>query len=196
MFRQFCRRPWYVIPACLDLKLPTTSLLKVSSACNRLAESKHVWLAIIFDLGSRHLLDLPARATLVRFSTTQLIDEVKRAVFGPRTWAANSSSAPTVRRQIRVAMPSPPSEPTLLTGDKHLLVQRGTGCEIWDITDGRRLWARDDILRSQVFARPVHDGTGILITLCTGAGTDVRTFDPLSPYWPLTHGLDVGSTPR
>ncbi|KAJ7121720.1 hypothetical protein C8R44DRAFT_877097 [Mycena epipterygia] len=74
-------------------------------------------------------------------------------------------------------MSSPPSEPTLLSGDKHLLVQRGTGCEIWDFADGRRIWARDDILHSQVVAQPVHDGTGILITLCTGQAL-IFTLDP------------------
>ncbi|KAJ6629758.1 hypothetical protein B0H10DRAFT_2208318 [Mycena sp. CBHHK59/15] len=160
--------------------LDVSSLLQsalVSSACNRLAQSKHVWLALVLDLGCRHLLDLPPREVLLRFSAVQLIDEVKRAVFGPRTWAADSSSAPTVRRQMRVTMSSPPSEPTLLSGDKHLLVQRGTGCEIWDFADGRRIWARDDILHSQVVAQPVHDGTGILITLCTGQAL-IFTLDP------------------
>ncbi|KAJ7466477.1 hypothetical protein FB451DRAFT_1561168, partial [Mycena latifolia] len=69
---------------------------------------------------------------------------------------------------MRITMSSPPLEPTLLSGDKHLLVQCGTGCEIWDVADGRHIWARDDILHSQVVTQPVHDGTGILITLCTG----------------------------
>ncbi|KAJ6569776.1 hypothetical protein DFH09DRAFT_1080501 [Mycena vulgaris] len=154
---------------------------RVSSACNRLAQSKHVWLAIVFDLGCRHLLDLPPRDTLLRFSTTQLMKEVKRAVFGPRTWAANSSSAPAVRQHIHVSMSgpgsSPPSEPTLLSGDKHLLVTRGTGCEIWDITEGRRIWARDGILRRHVVAQPVHDGAGLLIALCTGQ-SPILTLDP------------------
>ncbi|KAJ7276857.1 hypothetical protein C8J57DRAFT_1504692 [Mycena rebaudengoi] len=138
---------------------------RVSSACKRLAQSKHVWLAIVLDLGCRHLLDLPPRDTLLRFSTTQLVEEVKRAVLGPRTWAPNSSSAPTVRRKIHVSM-SGPSEPTIFSGDKHFLVQRGTG-EIWDIAEGRRIWARDGIVRNKVVAQPVHDGTEILIVLCT-----------------------------
>ncbi|KAJ7483306.1 hypothetical protein FB451DRAFT_103996 [Mycena latifolia] len=154
---------------------------RVSSACNRLAQSKHVWLAVVFDLACRHLLVLPPRDTLLRFSTTQLIEEVKRAVFGPRTWAANSSSAPTVRRQIHVSMSdpgsSPPSEPTLLSGDRHLLIKRGTGCEIWDIAESRRIWARDGILRSQVVAQPVHDSTELLIVLCTGQ-SPILTIDP------------------
>ncbi|KAJ7254954.1 hypothetical protein B0H12DRAFT_1323321 [Mycena haematopus] len=160
--------------------LDVSSLLQlalVSSACKRMAQSKHVWLALVLDLGCRHLLDLPPREALLRFSVAQLIDEVKRAVFGPRTWAADSSSAPIVRRQMHVTTPSPPSEPTLLSGDRHLLVQRGTGCEIWDFADGRRIWARDDILRYQVVAQPVHDGTGILIVMCTGKAL-VYTMDP------------------
>ncbi|KAJ7511432.1 hypothetical protein B0H11DRAFT_2269141 [Mycena galericulata] len=151
---------------------------RVSSACKSLAQSKHVWLALVFDLGSRHLLDLPPRDALLRFSTTQLIEEVKRAVFGPRTWAANSPSAPTVRRHIHVSTGLfPPSEPTLLSGDKHLLVQRRNGCEIWDIAEGRRIWVRDGILRSQVVAQLVHDGTELLIVLCTGQ-TPLMTMDP------------------
>ncbi|KAJ6543255.1 hypothetical protein DFH09DRAFT_1088953 [Mycena vulgaris] len=74
-------------------------------------------------------------------------------------------------------MSSPPSEPTLLSGDKHLLVQHRTGCEIWDFADGRRIWARDDIRHTQVVAQPVHDGTSILITLCTRQAL-IFTLDP------------------
>ncbi|KAJ7116123.1 hypothetical protein C8R43DRAFT_1155066 [Mycena crocata] len=154
---------------------------RVSSTCNRLAHSKHVWLAILLDLGSRRIVDLPQWEAFQCFSTTQLIEEVKRAAFGPRTWAANSSSPPTVRRQIHASMSElescPPSEPTLLSGDKHLLVKRGTGCEIWDIVEGRRIWARDGILRSQVAAQTVHDGAELLIVVCTGQAP-ILTIDP------------------
>ncbi|KAJ7626699.1 hypothetical protein B0H17DRAFT_1218589 [Mycena rosella] len=157
---------------------------RASCACNRLAQSKHVWLAIVSDLGCRHLLDPPLRDTLLRFSTPQLVDEVKRAVFRPRTWAADSSSPPTVRRQIHVSTSGPgsppPSEPTLLSGDKHLLIKRGTGCEIWDIAEGRRIWARDGILCSEVVAQPVHGGAELLIVLCTGH-SQILTFNPRAP---------------
>ncbi|KAJ7721618.1 hypothetical protein B0H16DRAFT_1602303 [Mycena metata] len=141
---------------------------QVNSVCNRLAYSKHVWLAIVLDLGSRHLL---ARDTLLSLSSTHLINEVKRLVFGPRTWAANSSSPPTVQRSVRLSAPSSGrsfSEATLLSGDKHLLIKWGSGYEIWDIAHSRRIWARDDVLASQIGVQVVRDGTEILIIICTG----------------------------
>ncbi|KAJ7511436.1 hypothetical protein B0H11DRAFT_1955089 [Mycena galericulata] len=166
--------------------------VRVSSACNSLAHSKHVWLALVCDLGSRHLLDLPPRDTLLRFSTTQLIEEVKRAVFGPRTWAVNSPSAPSVRRRIHVPVTgsSPLSQPTLLSGDRHLLVQCGTGCEIWGIAEGRRIWARDGIRRSQKLLR------GHLLALTrAGATSDVILYPlaSLNPHW---QALDSIAFPR
>ncbi|KAJ6571537.1 hypothetical protein B0H19DRAFT_1130293, partial [Mycena capillaripes] len=146
--------------------------MQVSAAFRRLALSKHVWLAVLYNLGNNNLLDLPPRHNLLSFSTTQLIEQVKRAVFGPETWAANSSRAPTVRRQTHVALwstvSSPPTEPALLSGDKHLLLKRGDGCEIWDINEDKQIWARLDVHRRHIVAQPVNDDTEILIALWTG----------------------------
>ncbi|KAJ7771174.1 hypothetical protein B0H14DRAFT_2966627 [Mycena olivaceomarginata] len=151
---------------------------EVCSAFQRLAQSKHVWLAVVHNLGRRNLLSLPPRDTLLGYSATQLIQEVKQAVFGPWTWAPTSSRAPAVRRQIHVSMSGPSTssacEPTLLFGDKHLLVKRGTGCEIWDVAENRPVWACDGIIRSHMLARPVRNGTELLIALWSGRP---------SPYW-------------
>ncbi|KAF8179955.1 hypothetical protein K438DRAFT_2021458 [Mycena galopus ATCC 62051] len=149
--------------------LDITSILcsaEVCSAFQRLARSKHVWLAVVHDLGHRNLLSLPPRDTLLGYSATQLVQEVKRAVFGPYTWAPASSRAPAVRRRIHISSLSTPPvcEPTLLLGDRHLLVKRGTGCEIWDIAENRPVWARDGAERSQMLAQLVQNGTELLIT--------------------------------
>ncbi|KAJ6632508.1 hypothetical protein B0H10DRAFT_1977598 [Mycena sp. CBHHK59/15] len=155
--------------------LDVTSIVRSTEVCSAfqmLAQSKHVWLAVVHNLGHWNLLSLPPRDTLLGYSATQLIQEVKRAVFGPWTWAATSSRAPAVRRQIHVSMSSPSTssacEPTLLFGDRHLLVKRGTECEIWDIAENRPVWARDGVIRSQMFAQPVRNGTELLIALWSG----------------------------
>jgi hypothetical protein len=148
---------------------PLTLSFQVCSAFQRLAQSKHVWLAVVHYLGHRGMLSLPPRDTLLSYSATQLIQEVRRAVCGPWTWAATSSQAPALRRQIHVSMYGPSTssacEPTLLFGDRHLLVKRGTGCEIWDIAENRPVWARDGVIRSQMVAQPVRNGTELFIAL-------------------------------
>ncbi|KAJ6477592.1 hypothetical protein C8R45DRAFT_1101905 [Mycena sanguinolenta] len=122
--------------------LDVASLLRCARVCSafqKLAQSKHVWLVVIHSLACRNLLSLPVPATLLAFSPAQIMDEVKRAVFGPSTWAPT----PVVRQQIHVSICAPaPSEPTLLLDDRHLLVKRGSGCEIWDIAENRQVWAR------------------------------------------------------
>ncbi|KAJ7871881.1 hypothetical protein B0H14DRAFT_2723305 [Mycena olivaceomarginata] len=155
--------------------LDVTSIMRCTEVCSafqRLAQSKHVWLAVVYNLGRQNLLSLPPRDTLPGYSATQLIQEVKRAVFGPWTWAPTSSQAPVVRRRIHVSMSGPSTssacEPTLLFGDRHLLVKRGTGCEIWDVAENRPVWARDGVIRSNMLARPVQNGTELLIALWSG----------------------------
>jgi hypothetical protein len=127
---------------------------------------------VVYNLGRQNLLSLPPRDTLLGYSATQLIQEVKQAVFGPWTWAPTSSQAPVVRRRIHVSMSGPSTssacEPTLLFGDRHLLVKRGTGCEIWDVAENRPVWARDGVIRSNMLAQPVQNGTELLIALWSG----------------------------
>ncbi|KAJ6454103.1 hypothetical protein C8R45DRAFT_1038085 [Mycena sanguinolenta] len=145
---------------------------QVCSAFRKLAQSKHIWLAVVHKLGHRNLLFLPPRDILLGYSAPQLIEEVKRAVFGPRTWATTSSRPPTVRGQIHVAISGAPAsplcEPTLLLGDRHLLVNRGPGCEIWDVVDNRQVWVGDVVVRSQMLAHPIQNGAELLIGLWSG----------------------------
>ncbi|KAJ7034606.1 hypothetical protein C8F04DRAFT_1183146 [Mycena alexandri] len=155
--------------------LDVASLLRitrVSSAFRRLALSKHVWLAVVSDLRRRHLLNIPPDDSLVHFSTAQLVAEVRRAATGPFTWAADSLGEPIVRRTTHVPMLGPmestPCEPTLLPGDKQLLVKRGTGCEIWDIAGGRQLWACNSVCREHIAVQPLHSGTQLLLVTWTG----------------------------
>ncbi|KAJ7613597.1 hypothetical protein DFH06DRAFT_1146755 [Mycena polygramma] len=152
----------------LDVK----SILRSSGVCSAfrtLAQSKHVWLAVVHNLASRNLLAVPPQDVLLGYTATQLVEEVKRAMFGPYTWDAASPRPPAVLRHIHVSMPGPSessvSEPALLAGDRHLLVSRGTACEIWDIAENRRLWVRDGVIRSDIIVRPVGDGTQIFIAM-------------------------------
>ncbi|KAJ6505835.1 hypothetical protein C8R47DRAFT_1192455 [Mycena vitilis] len=152
--------------------LDVNTILRSSGVCSAfrtLAQSKHVWLAVVRNLASRNLLAVPSQEILLGYTATQLAEEVKRAMFGPHTWDAGSPRPPAVLRQVHVPMPGPlnssVSEPVLLAGDRHLLVSRGTACEIWDIAENQRIWARNGVTRSDIIARPVLDGTQIFIAL-------------------------------
>ncbi|KAJ6472908.1 hypothetical protein C8R47DRAFT_1076805 [Mycena vitilis] len=151
-----------------DVLLHTFVFFDIASIM-RSTESKHVWIEVVHNLASRNLLALPPRDLLLSYSATELTQQVKRAMFGPCTWAATSPRPPKILRQIYVSMPDASTssicQPALLAGDRHLLVSRGTGCELWDVAESRRLWARAGVIRSNFIAGTVHNGTQIFLAM-------------------------------
>ncbi|KAJ6571348.1 hypothetical protein B0H19DRAFT_1372467 [Mycena capillaripes] len=91
--------------------------------------------------------------------STQVSVAFRRLALSKHVWLAVVT--------LRDLGPSSPSEPALLSGDKHLLVKRGHDCEIWDISEDRQIWARTGIHRSHIVTQPVNDGTELLIALWT-----------------------------
>ncbi|KAF8179387.1 hypothetical protein K438DRAFT_1255504 [Mycena galopus ATCC 62051] len=123
----------------------------------------------------------------ITYSTIELMQEVKPVVSGPAAWTATSSRPPAARQRIHASIPGPrsltASDPILLSGDTHLLVTRGTGCEIWDISENRRVWARDGVQRNRMLVHPVQNGTELFISLWDAP--HIRCSD----YRPQIHGL-------
>ncbi|KAF7363873.1 hypothetical protein MSAN_01045300 [Mycena sanguinolenta] len=81
------------------------SLSRVNRYLNRISCSRQVWIAVVLDLSSRHLIDLPLDAIVENSSTEELKDEVKRVVVGPRTWSHTSMEPPTLLRRKIVPIP-------------------------------------------------------------------------------------------
>ncbi|KAJ7478236.1 hypothetical protein FB451DRAFT_1241662 [Mycena latifolia] len=77
------------------------SLSRVNKSFRAIASTKQLWLSIVHDLAWRSLINPPAD-DWESLSTTELQEEVRRAVVGPRTWSAPSAMPPTLSRQIVV----------------------------------------------------------------------------------------------
>ncbi|KAJ6540473.1 hypothetical protein B0H19DRAFT_331629 [Mycena capillaripes] len=137
-----------------------------------LAESKDVWVALVFDLCQRRLLDLPTTTsdtilnTLRDMTTDELIAHVKRVVRGPDSWMPTGPAAPgppnlppsTIHREILIPMDDSILNeaqtmhimPTLLHGGTHLIVHRGFVCELWDVKRAARIWKSNYALPPQI----------------------------------------------
>ncbi|KAJ7197750.1 hypothetical protein GGX14DRAFT_667485 [Mycena pura] len=127
--------------------LDVTSVIqcqRVSRHFQALTQSRQVWMSLARDLGRRGLIDLPL-PDLSNYSTMQLVTEVKRIVVGPTTWLSHSDRQPTVHRQLHIPLGSDSLAPQLLPGGRHLLVERGVACELWDIVEHRRILMRNDV---------------------------------------------------
>ncbi|KAJ6537213.1 hypothetical protein DFH09DRAFT_1369183 [Mycena vulgaris] len=123
------------------------SLSRVSKSFGKIASSKQLWLAILRNLSSRWLMDPPPPEVLQTFSTTQLIEEVKRVITGPRTWSSVSSAPPTVSRQIIVTFDHLQNQGDVkfLPDGRHFLMNKPSsplsrGVECWDVHCGRCVW--------------------------------------------------------
>ncbi|KAJ7641087.1 hypothetical protein FB45DRAFT_1124499 [Roridomyces roridus] len=169
--------------------LDVASVLKASSVCSslrRLSQDKHVWIPILDRLRQWY----PIPEDLAQYFFCELIAHVKRIVVGPRTWNAGAT-APTLRRRLRIPMSSHscPHNPIVLAREKHLLVGCGIlrkGSEIWDVSQGRKVWANETVPWSRVAAQPLE--RGIVIALWTGQKRCVLA--PLVPF-PIFSSLQV-----
>ncbi|KAJ7150088.1 hypothetical protein C8R43DRAFT_1006223 [Mycena crocata] len=122
------------------------SLSRVNQYFRTISLTKHLWISVIRDLGERGLVEaLPEN--LKALSTEELIDEVKRAIFGPRTWSPVSAASPKMLLQFEILCTRRPEDIELLPGGKHILFyvypQPGgpRGIECWEVRTGLRRWS-------------------------------------------------------
>ncbi|KAJ6565965.1 hypothetical protein DFH09DRAFT_1157347 [Mycena vulgaris] len=118
------------------------SLSRVNKYFHALTATKQLWLSVVRDLTSRCLIDPPSAEVLETFSTAQLVEEVKRVVFGPRTWSPASSAPPTLLRQRTISLDDRAGTSFLPDG-RHILVYKSSGSrgvECWDMLIERRVW--------------------------------------------------------
>ncbi|KAJ7495226.1 hypothetical protein FB451DRAFT_1213639 [Mycena latifolia] len=151
--------------ACCDIH----TILIISSVdryLRSLTQVKQLWLSLIRDLQSLHLIELPPGLALANRTTLELIDLVKCIVSGPRTLASTSSSAPTIAEEV--VLRSGPCTTwlrvKLLQGSRCVMLIRLTSLELWDISPPRQIWVRPDHVLS-VGAQLVENGNKLTVCL-------------------------------
>ncbi|KAJ6566666.1 hypothetical protein B0H19DRAFT_1257860 [Mycena capillaripes] len=77
------------------------SLSRVNRLLYDIGSTKQLWLSIVRHLTACRLIDAPPDR-LDELSKDALVEEVRRAVDGPRTWSPKSSVPPTLARQVVV----------------------------------------------------------------------------------------------
>ncbi|KAJ7710143.1 hypothetical protein B0H14DRAFT_3022231 [Mycena olivaceomarginata] len=99
------------------------TVLTVNSFFHALASTKQLWVFLIRDLFLRGLIDIPSDEVFT-LSTDELVAEVKRAIFGPRTWSSNSSTTPTLIRQFTVPLESSHvAYESLISGGRYIMTR-------------------------------------------------------------------------
>ncbi|KAJ7244684.1 hypothetical protein C8J57DRAFT_1476737 [Mycena rebaudengoi] len=109
------------------------------------ALTKQLWLHLMQDLVSRGLLDSPSTETLDAYSTGDIIDEIRRIVCGPATWAPRSSCAPAVLRQLKFSTNVDPGsliDLRLIHGGTHALLNTLDDMRLYEVRTGRCVWTR------------------------------------------------------
>ncbi|KAJ7904838.1 hypothetical protein B0H13DRAFT_2663413 [Mycena leptocephala] len=121
------------------------SVSTVNKFFRRVALSKQLWLHLMQDLVSRGVLYRLSRAELDAYSTGDIIDEIKRIVCGPTTWAPTSSSEPTVHRQLTFhtgVNRNDIFDLMLTPGGTHAILKTIGNVRLYDVRTGRCLWTK------------------------------------------------------
>ncbi|KAJ7835438.1 hypothetical protein B0H14DRAFT_2796197 [Mycena olivaceomarginata] len=130
------------------------SLSRVNKFFHSITLAKQLWIPIIRDLVMCGLSDFPADEDLGALSVEGLVEEVKRAVAGPRTWFPQSQSGPTIYRGAKlgyaVSGGDESSSARWLPGGRYILFQNGqqigniymTSLRCWEINAAqhREVW--------------------------------------------------------
>ncbi|KAF7369528.1 hypothetical protein MVEN_00282600 [Mycena venus] len=121
------------------------SLSQVNKDLRQIALAKPLWISLLRDLVRRGLLDLPPPDMLLRYTTADLIEEVKRTVVGPRTWARDAPTPPgTPHREYIWRLDEPKSMEAaikVLAGGRYVVLHDESSLDIWETVSARRIWA-------------------------------------------------------
>lgn len=106
-----------------------------------IGSTKQLWLSIVRDLSARRQIDAPR--DFDNLSKDMLVEEVRRAVDGPRTWSPKCSVLPTLRRRVIIAVDRFRC-PELLPGGSHVLCyfenNGDDAVEVVETHSGRQIW--------------------------------------------------------
>ncbi|KAJ7652267.1 hypothetical protein B0H17DRAFT_407925 [Mycena rosella] len=116
---------------------------RVNKHFRAIALEKQLWMLLLRRLAFQGFIDLAPEETFVTQTTSDLIDEVKCLIFGPKTWSPTWSSPPIPKRQI--ILPFKHERPlesrthsiTLLPGGRHFVFHDQASLRFFDAATGR-----------------------------------------------------------
>jgi hypothetical protein len=123
------------------------ALSQVNKYFRTVAELRHLWYSLIKQLNARSLLQLPPSDLFSRYSTEELIRELKHGALGPETWRKPTSKPLKASRTIRFPLTLETKDRYLRLADlhiqllvdgRHLIVTHTHYLELWDISTGLR----------------------------------------------------------
>ncbi|KAJ7624115.1 hypothetical protein DFH06DRAFT_757126 [Mycena polygramma] len=121
------------------------SLSQVNLLFHAICSTKQLWLSITRGLSAHGLIDaLPV--ALDTLSKDELVEEVRRVVDGPRTWAVTSKTPPRLSRLISIPVRDINFSGKLLHGARYIMVYSTVspvtrGVECFETHSGRRAWS-------------------------------------------------------
>lgn len=113
---------------------------QVSKHFRIIALDKLLWISLIRDLQFRGLLELPPDEDFQSYCTTDLIDEVKHIVRGPKTWSPTYSAGGNIRREIVIPLGKAVSgkgRVKVFRGGRYFAVQEGPCLRFYDKATAR-----------------------------------------------------------
>ncbi|KAF8207655.1 hypothetical protein K438DRAFT_342109 [Mycena galopus ATCC 62051] len=139
----------------------------VNKFFRRLTSTKQLWVHLMHNLVSRGLLERRSDAEIDAYSAQDIIDEIKRIVCGPETWAPTSTCAPAVHREFTFhsdVKTDDICDLRLTPGGTHVILQTREDVRLYEFRTGHCLWTK--ILRaSSIVTDMVAGGEMVRILL-------------------------------
>lgn len=147
---------------------------QVNRSYRNVALTKQLWIVLLRDLEWRGLLDRPLERNLQTFNTSELIDEVKRVVVGPKTWAVTSADPPTLSRQVLVPFEHPENprgSDIILPGGRYFAMggDHTQNLGIWEVATGQCVWNGPSNVGSPAF-QMIEGGNGVYVIFTASVG--------------------------
>ena len=115
--------------------------MKVSRRLYALACSRATRFPLVSALHHRNLVELIPEQSLEDTPTDALIELVKRAIQGPRSWRKSSNSESIITREITLNTNCEGFQaPTLLPGGRFVVFVGSGRLRCWSILEDRLLW--------------------------------------------------------
>ncbi|KAF7368292.1 hypothetical protein MVEN_00150400 [Mycena venus] len=131
----------------------------VNKSFRHLTLTKQLWVHLMHNLVSRGLLHQRTDAEIDAYSARDVIDEIKRIVCGPETWAPTSPCAPAAHREFTFHINVKTDDIChlrLTPGGTHAILQTSEDVRLYDARTGRCLWTK--ISRMSSIVTDIVDG--------------------------------------
>jgi hypothetical protein len=163
----------YVVSPDLPVHTQEDDPTKVSRRLYALACSRATWVPLVSDLHRRNLVELIPEQSLEDTPTEALIELVKRAVRGPRSWRKSSNSEPIITREITLNTNCQGWQaPALLPGGRFVVFVGSGRLRCWSVLEDRLLWEYTGRPEWTAFsvkmfaAETVEEGRAIMLVIC------------------------------